>query len=92
MAGNSLKAGVRFFSYDKFKKMLVDRDVSVVLWLGSALTVFSEPSLVADTLFTFASPSMRPVLATLLYHVIHTSLARPSLPPRSPHSPAPLPT
>ncbi|ORY72889.1 mitochondrial carrier domain-containing protein [Leucosporidium creatinivorum] len=26
VAGNSLKAGVRFFSYDKFKKMLVDRD------------------------------------------------------------------
>ncbi|KDE04169.1 hypothetical protein MVLG_05393 [Microbotryum lychnidis-dioicae p1A1 Lamole] len=26
VAGNSLKAGVRFFSYDKFKKMLVDRE------------------------------------------------------------------
>lgn len=28
VAGNSLKAGVRFLSYDKFKKMLVDQDVS----------------------------------------------------------------
>lgn len=27
VAGNSLKAGVRFFSYDKFKKMLVDGEV-----------------------------------------------------------------
>ncbi|SGY12748.1 BQ5605_C011g06591 [Microbotryum silenes-dioicae] len=26
VAGNSLKAGVRFFSYDKFKKMLIDRE------------------------------------------------------------------
>lgn len=27
VAGNSMKAGVRFFSYDKFKKMLVDGEV-----------------------------------------------------------------
>jgi solute carrier family 25 citrate transporter 1 len=28
VAGNSLKAGVRFFSYDKFKKILVNDEVS----------------------------------------------------------------
>lgn len=27
VAGNSLKAGVRFLSYDSFKQMLVDKDV-----------------------------------------------------------------
>lgn len=35
VAGNSLKAGVRFFSYDKFKKMLVDRDVSYLAGKGT---------------------------------------------------------
>ena len=33
VAGNSLKAGVRFLSYDSFKQMLVDKDVR----LSSAL-------------------------------------------------------
>ncbi len=28
VAGNSLKAGVRFLAYDKFKQALVDSDVS----------------------------------------------------------------
>lgn len=33
VAGNSLKAGVRFFSYDKFKKLLVNDEVcSFRLW------------------------------------------------------------
>lgn len=27
VAGNSIKAGVRFFSYDKFKSVLVDEQV-----------------------------------------------------------------
>lgn len=30
VTGNALKAGVRFFSYDKFKKLLADKEVSVV--------------------------------------------------------------
>jgi solute carrier family 25 citrate transporter 1 len=30
VAGNSLKAGVRFLSYDKFKTMLVDQDVRLL--------------------------------------------------------------
>mgnify|MGYP001568482467 CR=1 FL=1 len=30
VAGNSLKAGVRFFSYDKFKKMLVNDEVRLL--------------------------------------------------------------
>lgn len=29
MTGNALKAGVRFVSYDRFKQMLVDQDVSL---------------------------------------------------------------
>lgn len=38
VAGNSLKAGVRFLSYDRFKQLLVDDNMSLSLSLPWTLT------------------------------------------------------
>lgn len=48
VAGNSLKAGVRFLSYDSFKQMLVDKDVR----LSSALFFDQEREIWLTTLVT----------------------------------------
>lgn len=80
MAGNSLKAGVRFFSYDKFKKMLVDRDVSVVIVLGSSPFVLLEAVLFADTLSA-------PTPTSTISLIFHVDQSCPRSPPLGPHSP-----
>ncbi|CEQ42669.1 SPOSA6832_04518, partial [Sporobolomyces salmonicolor] len=37
VAGNSLKAGVRFLSYDRFKQLLIDQDRDLVAGLGAGM-------------------------------------------------------
>jgi solute carrier family 25 citrate transporter 1 len=38
VVGNSVKAGVRFVSYDKFKQALADKDVSSISFPATTIT------------------------------------------------------